>query len=345
MRLIFSGGWVSKKGLFEADVLSVEFFSSLEELPLEDGFYVFSYDLTSEVLGSKIKESHLPKVIKLGLSGIRPYECKHHSFNLRLLGSSMTEDEYKEGVRRVKEYIEEGVVYQINLTNRFDFELRGSPEGLFLSFFSRQPTPYAFFLDLEKFALLSGSMELFLEKRGKRLLSKPIKGTGRVPQELLNNSKEMAENLMITDMVRNDMGKIALKGSVKVEELFKVERYPTLCHMHSTVSALTQEGFTEIFKALFPPASVTGAPKVKAVEVIDSLERHARGYYCGCAGFVRGSDFTLSLLIRSALKEGERVSYFSGCGIVWDSDEEREWQELLLKMEAFTSIKNALSYS
>lgn len=340
MKLIFSGGFVNQEGLYEASIESVEFPRSLEEVK-EEGFYVFSYDLSRSLIGIEIKESEFPKIIKLKIANIRPYTIENRgSYALNFVKSSLSKEEFKQAIEKIKDYIKRGVVYQVNLTNRFDFAFSGALESFFWDFFNTQPTPYAFYLDLEDFCIISGSMELFLERRGNILISKPIKGTGTRSDEILNSPKEKAENLMITDMVRNDLGRVANPGTVIVKELFNVQVYSTLCQMHSTVYAETDRSFFEVFSSTFPPASVTGAPKLKAIQIIDLLEKHPRSYYCGCAGFLGGKDFTLSLLIRTAIKTGNVLSYYSGCGIVWESDEEREWQEVLLKTKAFTRLED-----
>ncbi len=337
MRLIVSGGWFGKEGLYEVEVLRVSTFTGLPTPPEENSFLLLSYDLTSQTLGVPVKSSDLPPALIIKTGELRRLrEPKRESPSLKPKGCSLHREEYLSRVEKVKSYIERGDIYQLNLTSRFDFEFTGSPEDLFIRFFQRQPVPFAFYLDAGDFFLLSGSMELFLERRGSLLRSKPIKGTGREPAQILMSEKERAENLMITDMMRNDIGKIALKGSVRVSELFGIESYKTLCHMHSTVEGQTHSDLRTILEATFPPASVTGAPKRRAVQIIDELEPHARGYYCGTAGFVwKGGDFTLSVLIRTAFGGGSDISYFSGCGIVWDSKPEREWEELLLKQKAF----------
>ena len=328
-------------GLYSARVLSVSFPKDLSWLSGFEGFVVISYDLTRNTLGVPVKRSGFPPLVALELGEF--YEVKASPSGghyLRFLSSSLDEEEFKRRVEKIKGYIAQGDVYQINLTSRLDFELKGSPRDLFLSFYNRQPVPYAFFLDLGDLFILSGSMELFLRRRGERIESKPIKGTGKDPEEILSSEKERAENLMITDMMRNDLGRISRTGSVRVEELFKVERYRTLCQMHSTVVGETEEDLTEILLATFPPASVTGAPKFRAVQIIDELEPHPRGYYCGTAGFLkRNGDFTLSVLIRTAYGGGSKVSYFAGCGIVWDSDPDKEWSELILKTKAFGGVE------
>ncbi len=335
MRFVFSGGWIGKKGLWQADVKGVKELG-LEDLNQFEGFVVVSYDLTEEVLSVPVKTSGLPPLLAVDIENVRAFEGKPGEVSLNLLSSSLSEEGFLKGIEKVKGYIERGDVYQINLTNRFDFELSSDPLDLFLGFYERQPVPYAFFLDTGDLYIISGSMELFLEKRANRIVSKPIKGTGKTPQEILSSEKEKAENLMITDMMRNDLGRVSRTGSVRVEELFKVERYRTLCQMHSTVVGETDMGLPHILRETFPPASVTGAPKVRAVQVIEELEPHPRGYYCGAAGFVKGNgDFTLSVLIRTAYGGGSRLSYFAGCGIVWDSDPRRELEELHLKVKAF----------
>ncbi len=338
MELLLSGEWLGRPpGLYRARILSVNFLEDLSRLSGFEGFVVISYDLTERTLGVPVKGSGLPSLIALELGELsRVEEGPPGKYFLDFISSSLDELEFKRRVEKIKGYIAQGDVYQINLTSRLDFRLKGSPMDLFLGFYRRQPVPYAFFLDLGDLFILSGSMELFLKKEGRRIESRPIKGTGKDPEDILSSEKERAENLMITDMMRNDLGRISETGSVRVEELFRVERYRTLCQMHSTVVGETEESLVKILRATFPPASVTGAPKFRAVQIIEELEPHPRGYYCGVAGIVKKSgDFTLSVLIRTAYGGGSRVSYFAGCGIVWDSDPDREWEEFLLKTKAF----------
>jgi len=333
-RLVLSGGFWGEEGLYEAEVKEVKLLESLDEL--SDGgpaFVAVPYERLSETLGVKVKSERLP-VLRLALGGYEPLTLKTGKAALEPEGVSLTGEAFLERIGRVKGFIERGEVYQLNLTNRFYFTLKGSPLELFFSYYGRQPVPYAFFLELDGLLLVSGSMELFLGKRGKRVFSKPLKGTAARPEELLRSEKERAENLMITDMMRNDLSRACRR--VRAEELFKLERYRTLWQMYSLVSGETEAGLKELLKATFPPASVTGAPKKRAVEIIDELEPHARGYYCGTAGLVLDPErFTLSVLIRTAYGRGERLSYFAGCGIVWDSVPERELEELRLKLKAF----------
>lgn len=339
MRLILSGGWLGKEGVFQAHIKRVHFFESFEKLEgASFGFVLLSYSLSSQSVNVPVKSSNLPPIVYLELEGFSEFFKNPENFKLEKVSSSFSAEAYMQGVKKVKELIADGVVYQLNLSCRFDFLFEGEPLDLFLKYYKSQPVPFAFFLELEDFYIMSGSMELFLKKEGETIESKPIKGTARNREDLLKSEKDISENLMITDMVRNDLSKIALTGSVQVPELFKIEEFRTLFQMHSTVRARTQKSLPEILYETFPPASVVGAPKRKAVEVIDQLEPHSRDYYCGSGGLICGKDSTLSVLIRTAIGSGNKVSYYSGAGIVWDSEPEREWEEVLLKTKAFTSL-------
>lgn len=340
--LILPGSWLATRGFYEAEIENVQFYQSLSELEKFEypSFVVLSYDLSKETLGLNLKSSKLPSVIVAKINRFRKIKERKEHYGLMPCGSSLKDCEFLAGIERVRNHIGEGTVYQINLTNRFDFEFSGDPVSLFFDFYKKQPIPYGFYLNLGDFFILSGSMELFLEKMGTRIISKPIKGTSRSMKFLQGSHKDRAENLMITDMMRNDIGRIAQIGSVRVTELFKITKYRTLYQMHSTVEGTTDYSLIDIIRETFPPASVTGAPKRKAVEIIDTLEPHSRGYYCGVAGLVRNeTDFTLSVLIRIAVGSRDCLSYYAGCGIVWDSVPKRELEELYLKVRAFYDMR------
>ncbi len=347
MELILSGGWLGKEGLWKAEVSEPLLLERIEDIPLDRNiFLICSYDLAGDTLELSIKERGLPGIIAFPLKGLSPFRGSGGPFRIAPLGMSLDRYGFTRRVLDVKGYIERGDVYQINLTSEILFSLEGDPLSLFLDFFGRQPVPYAFFLRFGEILVLSGSMELFLRKEGDLIVSRPIKGTGSTPEEIMSKEKEKAENLMITDMVRNDLSRVAEVGTVRVVDLFRVERFSTLCQMHSTVVAKTDRPLPEILKSTFPPASVTGAPKRRAVELIDLLEPHARGYYCGTAGiYLKGGDFTLSVLIRTAYGTGDTLSYFAGCGIVWDSDPEGEFRELIMKVRAFFPDTEALYHA
>lgn len=263
------------------------------------------------------------------------------------LSSNMDRDEYMRMVQRAKKYIESGDIYQVNLSQRYTAEHALSPLPCFLRMFHVQQVPFGSYMDFGEFQLLSGSMELFLRRRGGKIATKPIKGTRQrgvsgqadiiKKAELVASEKERAENLMIVDLMRNDLSRVCKRGSVSVRSLFDVESYATLHQMVSEVEGTLEEGLgvMDIIKNVFPPGSVTGAPKRRSLEIIDELEPHFRGPYCGALGvFYPGGDFTLSVGIRVMVTEPEKGTFWVGGGIVWDSDPLREYEETLLKSVA-----------
>jgi aminodeoxychorismate synthase component I len=266
--------------------------------------------------------------------------------------SNMTKDEYIEMVRRAKDYIAGGDVYQVNLSQRFTATLGFSPLSYFLNLYGVQPVPFGCYMDFGEFQLISGSMELFLRKTGRKLITKPIKGTRSrgytsesdaiLKAELRGSEKERAENLMIVDLMRNDLGRVCGYGTVRVNSLFDIESYSTLHQMVSEIEGHIgpEVGIGDIIVATFPPGSVTGAPKRRALEIIDELEPHLRGPYCGALGvFMPDGDFTLSVAIRVLIAKKGRGVFWTGSGIVWDSDPDKEYEETLVKARA---IKKAL---
>ncbi|MFI5322169.1 MAG: aminodeoxychorismate synthase component I [Thermodesulfobacteriota bacterium] len=266
--------------------------------------------------------------------------------------SNMSKDEYIRMVNVAKRYIKDGDIYQVNLSQRFISNYSLHPLEYFLRLFHVQHVPFGCYMDFGDFQLISGSMELFLQKIGDRLVTRPIKGTwhrGKTPEsdiikkaKLVSSEKERAENLMIVDLMRNDLSRVCVRGSVRVRRLFDIESYSTLHQMVSEVEGhLKQDhSISSIIGNIFPPGSVTGAPKRRSLEVIDELEPHYRGPYCGAIGlFFPNGDFTLSVGIRLMTTKSGRATYWTGGGIVWDSDPEGEYEETLLKSLA---IKKAL---
>ncbi|WP_340694490.1 chorismate-binding protein [Hydrogenobacter thermophilus] len=336
MRLYICGKWIGKGGIYEARIKSVSFLEDIKRLSLKDFpyFLLVSYHVASQTLKLPIKSSLLPSVVVIKIDDLKPVKPESKRIPLKFLGSSLSDKDFINGILRVKRFIEKGEIYQLNLTNAFHFESGGDTLDLFFNFYRRQPVDYAFFFDATEFYIISGSMELFLERKGRKLKSEPIKGTSSSKKALERSEKDRAENLMITDVVRNDLGTVG--KNIEVRELFAIRKYRTLYHMYSTVECKTSASLIDILFATFPPASVTGAPKRKAVEIIDMLEPHERSFYCGCAGFLRAEDdFTLSVLIRTAVGRENILTYYSGCGIVWDSDPKKELKELYLKLKAF----------
>ena len=250
------------------------------------------------------------------------------------------------GVDAIRSAIAAGDVYQVNLTERLTAPFAGDPIDLFLRMQSRQQGAWAAYLDLGACAILSASPELFFHVAGERIVSRPMKGTaprGRWPAEDLTRAaalsaspKERAENVMIVDLIRNDLGRVALPGTVRVPRMLEVERYPTVFQLTSTVAATLRPGvaLTDIFAALFPCGSVTGAPKISACRLIAQLERSPRGAYCGAVGYLApNGTASFNVAIRTATVHRERrvVEYGAGGGITWDSDASAEHRELVAK--------------
>lgn len=251
-------------------------------------------------------------------------------------------DEYVHRVEEIRFGIAEGEFYQVNLTFPLIASLEGPAEDLFLALAACSGASGAAYLGFEKQEVLCWSPELFFEREGERIEMAPMKGTrprGRFPsedlrlaKELRSSEKEQAENLMILDMVRNDLGRIASTGSVEVAQRFRVESYPTVWQMTSTVTARSNARLLELFAALFPCASVTGAPKRAAMAAIAKLEGIPRGVYCGAVGWVGpGGRARFSVAIRTAEVACGRLRFGVGSGITWDANPAEEWEECWAK--------------
>jgi para-aminobenzoate synthetase/4-amino-4-deoxychorismate lyase len=255
---------------------------------------------------------------------------------------------YDAAIHQIKEHIAEGRTYQVNYTMRLQAGFKADPWNFFLHLAQTQNN-HAAYIDLGRYVICSASPELFFQLDGDTLTCRPMKGTtqrGRTTLEdqeqaqwLKDSEKNRAENVMIVDMIRNDMGRIAKIGSVHVPELFTVERYPTLWQMTSTVRARTDASLSRIFTALFPCASITGAPKVSTMRIISELETTPRRIYTGSLGYIAPNrKATFNVAIRTALidRTQQTAEYGVGGGIVWDSTDTDEYAEALLKARVLT---------
>ncbi|HMX17295.1 MAG TPA: anthranilate synthase component I [Rhodocyclaceae bacterium] len=269
--------------------------------------------------------------------------------------SEFGEEAFKAAVRRAKEYILDGDVMQVVLSQRMSKPFGASPLALYRALRTLNPSPYMFFFDFEDFQVVGASPEILvrLEDEGgrnagqRRVTVRPIAGTRKrgataaedeaLAADLLADQKERAEHLQLLDLGRNDVGRVAKVGSVKVTESFTIERYSHVMHIVSNVegSLREDEGAVSVLKASFPAGTVSGAPKVRAMEIIDELEPSKRGVYAGAVGYLGfNGDMDLAIAIRTAvLKEG-RIFVQAGAGIVADSDPDAEWQETLNKARA-----------
>jgi para-aminobenzoate synthetase/4-amino-4-deoxychorismate lyase len=267
-------------------------------------------------------------------------------YGLRAWGPSETREAYERNVREVREAIARGDTYQVNYTFRLRARFGGDAFAFYERLRAAQPTRFGSYLDAGRFKILSASPELFFRRRGSRILTRPMKGTaarGRWAEEdeanavsLAQSEKNRAENVMIVDLLRNDLGRVAGTGTVRASRLFRVERHPTVFQMTSTVGAKLSEGATleDIFAALFPCGSVTGAPKVSTMRLIARLEGSPRGVYCGAVGMVEpGGDALFNVPIRTVVVDGEEDSaeYGTGGGVTWDSTPVGEYEEALEK--------------
>jgi para-aminobenzoate synthetase/4-amino-4-deoxychorismate lyase len=253
------------------------------------------------------------------------------------LQPAIDEATYNATVARIKSLIFAGDCYQVNFTFPLDFDWFGSPLALYTRLRERQPVRYGGFVGDIRQGLVSLSPELFIERQGERLTTRPMKGTAprHAPVEQLRNSaKDKAENLMIVDLLRNDLGRVAANGSVVVDRLFEIEDYPTVWQMVSEISAdVGSRSFGDLLRALFPCGSITGAPKIRAMQIIGELEAAPRGTYTGALGWLApNGDCRLNVAIRTlALGADGRGRLGIGSGIVADSDGAAEWAECQLK--------------
>lgn len=257
---------------------------------------------------------------------------------------------YRSLVKTVREHIREGNVYQVNVTGPMSFTPPCDPWPLFQALLRRQPVPYAAWLDAGSVQILSCSPELFFDRRGDCITTRPMKGTvprGRNASEdtafeqwLEKDEKNRAENLMIVDLLRNDLSKCCEPGSVRTADLFRTERYETLMQMTTSVQGRLSPGAAtqDIFAALFPCGSVTGAPKIRAMDIIRRCEPEPRGAYCGAVGYMHRDRAVFNVAIRTAEVLPGEARLGVGSGLVWDSVPEEEYEECLLKAGFLTGL-------
>lgn len=284
------------------------------------------------------------------------YIPKNNKNNFGIITNPLiSKDEYFEAIGKIKNYISDGVTYEVNFTYPNRVQTNLTDMDLFEALLEKQKTPYNLFFKNKYLTLLSFSPELFFKLKGNHIITKPMKGTaprGFDSKEdlanfefLKNDIKNRAENIMIVDLLRNDLGRISETGSVKVDKLFDIEKHPTVFQMTSEISADLRGNIKlfDIFKAIFPCGSITGAPKVSTMKVIDDLEKFNRKIYCGAIGFISPDEMIFSVPIRILQSEHKIIGeipeksndfiYNVGGAIVWDSTPEDEWEETLTKMK------------
>lgn len=254
-------------------------------------------------------------------------------------------EEYTNAINTIKNEIANGNTYEVNYTYDFGISFTGNDFELFQSLIAKQKTAYNFYLKNQYDTVLSFSPELFFKLKNKHIITKPMKGTIKrgITQEedkkfidfLQNDEKNRAENVMIVDLLRNDLGRIAKTGSVKVSKLFEIETHKTLHQMTSQIEADLRDDITlfDIFKAIFPCGSITGAPKISTMHIIKKVEKGRRNIYCGAIGIISPEETVFSVPIRILQKNNqeENFKYHVGGAIVWDSNTQEEWEETITK--------------
>ena len=281
-------------------------------------------------------------------SSLPPLDLKPEPEEDPPFSSSMTREGFQEAVERVQDYIRAGDAFQVVLSQRLGMPFQGSPFDLYRVLRTVNPSPYLYFLEMDGLTLVGTSPEVLVRVEDGTVTVRPIAGTrprGRTPEEdralaadLLADEKELAEHRMLVDLGRNDVGRVARFGSVTVPDLMVVERYSHVMHLVSQVEGELREGLSamDVFRACFPAGTVSGAPKIRAMEIIDELEPVRRGPYAGAVGYFSfgGMNMDTAITIRTVVVAGSRAFVQAGAGIVVDSDPAREYEETLNKARA-----------
>jgi para-aminobenzoate synthetase / 4-amino-4-deoxychorismate lyase len=272
-----------------------------------------------------------------------------HSCEVKNIRFNISREKYFNHIDIIRSYLQSGDVYQITYCLKIIFDFNGNAFDLYKKLYDIQPVPYAAFIETDHYSIASLSPEIFLYKNGKSILSKPMKGTWQRGKTILgdiaarrqfyHDEKNRAENVMITDLLRNDLGRIG--KNVRVPRLYEINPYKTLFQMTSTVAADIKPDISiyKLFRCLFPSGSVTGAPKIRAMEIIYELEREPRNIYTGAIGYIKpDKDLFINIPIRTALinRTDGKGEMGIGGGIVWDSTAKGEWAEGVLKARFFT---------
>jgi para-aminobenzoate synthetase component 1 len=289
-------------------------------------------------------EKALSNPIKEKERKLKTIEVKHR----------ISREEYLKVISKIRNHIKQGDVYELNYCQEFYSEnTEIEPSLVFKKLISKSPTPFSAFVRFNEIFILSASPERFIKKEGNRIVSQPIKGTSRrhadtlldiaSKKDLANNEKERAENIMIVDLVRNDLSHTAKKGSVHVDELCKIYSFKQVHQMISTISSELDEkyDFIDVLKTTFPMGSMTGAPKIRAMQLIEQYEQTKRGIYSGAIGYITpDGDFDFNVVIRSLIynQENKYLSFIAGGAITYQSNPEKEYAESLLKAEAIREI-------
>ncbi|KZN50349.1 aminodeoxychorismate synthase component I [Pseudoalteromonas luteoviolacea] len=352
----FCGGWLGYFGYDLGRYIESLPQNAISDIPLPDtvvGLYMDAliYD-NKQRQWYYVSQPHVERLNDY-LQLIESENTTSHCFELQSnWQSNMTEQEYQTKFQRIQDYLLSGDCYQINLAQRFSADYHGSPWAAYKKLRQQNRAPFSAFFNLgEGAAIVSVSPERFISVRQKQVETKPIKGT--LPRlsdshldlaqanKLQNSSKDRAENVMIVDLLRNDLGKVAEPGSVYVPKLFEIESFPAVHHLVSTVTSKLAKGKSAVdqLEAAFPGGSITGAPKIRAMEIIEELEPHRRSAYCGSMGYLSAcGDMDTSITIRTLVCENNKIHCWAGGGIVADSQVDAEYQETYHKVNKILPI-------
>lgn len=279
---------------------------------------------------------------------LEPYKDEDQNPKNKItFSSSVSKEEYLDSIKKIKEYIVEGDVMQVVYGQEFTTPFEGSPINLYKSLRKLNPSPYMYFLKIDDLHIVGASPEILVRLQNNEVTVRPIAGTikrgknekedNELASKLKNDPKEIAEHLMLIDLGRNDVGRIAKIGSVKTTEQMKIEKYSHVMHLVSNVTGELEKGYSsiDVLKATFPAGTLSGAPKVRAMEIIDELEPDRRGVYGGAIGYLSWTgNMDLAIAIRTAVIREKELSVRAGGGVVYDSDPEAEYQESLNKAQS-----------
>jgi anthranilate synthase component 1 len=270
--------------------------------------------------------------------------------------SNFTKEGFEKAVERCKEYIKEGDVIQVVISQRFSRDFDGDPVSIYRALRKTNPSPYMYFLDFGDLKVIGSSPEVLVRVEGERVETRPIAGTRprtgdpekdrELEKELLSDEKERAEHLMLVDLARNDLGRVSERGTVKVDDFMRIEKYSHVMHIVSDVSGKLRKecDALDVLKATFPAGTVSGAPKVRAMQIIEELEGERRGIYAGAVGYISfQGNMDMAIAIRTAVVLNGRVFVQAGAGIVADSVPEKEWQETVNKAKALIKAVDSVS--
>ncbi len=287
---------------------------------------------------------------------IKNSDFKDTGFEVKNLIPDVTPDRYRQNVEKVRELIKEGEIYELNLTQGILGDFSGSPLSLFKKLYKENSAPYSAYLEREDFVIVSNSPELFLRVDGKKVQTRPIKGTAprsnskkiddELQKELLNSEKNQAELYMIVDLMRNDLSKVCEIGSVKVINKKRVEKYKNVHHLVSIIKGQLKinSDIIDLLKATFPGGSITGCPKVRCMELTEEIEKSSRNLYTGTIFIMNKEYLNSSIVIRSAVIKDKKIVFNSGGAVTIDSDPLDEYNESLIKLKSIFKAVNCADY-